>query len=112
MRLVLSCGEILRGARVGDKTMDILAQTHHVFWFGDMNYRTDFGLPKEENKQQAFQLVELQDWKALADGDELVRELAKYVSLQHPSTAEFLFDVHVGWWCLADLDQPPNPSWI
>ena len=32
--------EILGGVRAGDKTFDVAEQYHHVFWMGDMNYRT------------------------------------------------------------------------
>jgi len=37
-----SIKEILKGARVRNKNLDILAQFHHVFWMGDMNYRLTF----------------------------------------------------------------------
>jgi hypothetical protein len=32
----------LGGVRAGDKSIDITEQFHHVFWMGDMNYRTTF----------------------------------------------------------------------
>ncbi len=35
-----SIREILGGVRAGDKTFDVAEQYHHVFWIGDMNYRT------------------------------------------------------------------------
>jgi len=31
--------EIFDGCRTGNKTFDIMSQFHHVFVFGDMNYR-------------------------------------------------------------------------
>lgn len=34
--------EILGGVRAGDTRIDITEQFHHVFWMGDMNYRTTF----------------------------------------------------------------------
>lgn len=44
-----SCVEILQGARLGDRrNVDVDSQFHHVFWFGDMNYRISFGLQPEE----------------------------------------------------------------
>lgn len=37
-----SIKEILGGVRVGDERFDVSNQKHHVFWMGDMNYRTCF----------------------------------------------------------------------
>ena len=34
-----NCREILEGARVGDKALDVVCQTEHTFWMGDLNYR-------------------------------------------------------------------------
>ena len=37
----------LQGARVGNTKIDIIPQTDHIFWMGDLNYRVDpyaFGL--------------------------------------------------------------------
>merc|ERR1711871_1276068 len=42
-----NCYEVLEGARVGIETLDVVPQTHHVFWMGDLNYRLEpflFGL--------------------------------------------------------------------
>jgi len=36
-----NCSEVLEGARVGIEQMDIVPQTDHVFWMGDLNYRLD-----------------------------------------------------------------------
>ena len=34
--------DILRGLALGQKSVfDITHQFHHLFWFGDLNYRTD-----------------------------------------------------------------------
>lgn len=68
---VLYCGmrndsikEILGGVRVGDERFDVSNQKHHLFWMGDMNYRTCFdsetpprskrdeNLTKEEEEQR------------------------------------------------------------
>mmetsp|Transcript_8288 Transcript_8288/g.10902 ORF Transcript_8288/g.10902 Transcript_8288/m.10902 type:complete len:734 (+) Transcript_8288:154-2355(+) len=75
-----SCAEILGGTRVGNKQFDLSTQFHHVFWFGDMNYRTDF---QEDNadwdKQwhQAKDLVDQQKYEELYKWDELHREIEK-----------------------------------
>ena len=37
-----SIKEILGGVRVGDERFDVSNQKHHIFWMGDMNYRTCF----------------------------------------------------------------------
>lgn len=34
--------EILGGVRAGDHRFDVAEQFHHVFWMGDMNYRTTY----------------------------------------------------------------------
>lgn len=36
-----SVAEILHGARVGRKALDLASQFHHCFFMGDMNYRVD-----------------------------------------------------------------------
>jgi phosphatidylinositol-3,4,5-trisphosphate 5-phosphatase 1 len=46
-----NCVEILQGARVANQNFDIVPQTDHIFWMGDLNYRVDpydFGMfPKK-----------------------------------------------------------------
>eukprot|EP00428_Durinskia_dybowskii_P069926 CAMPEP_0170390526 /NCGR_PEP_ID=MMETSP0117_2-20130122/19194_1 /TAXON_ID=400756 /ORGANISM="Durinskia baltica, Strain CSIRO CS-38" /LENGTH=646 /DNA_ID=CAMNT_0010646579 /DNA_START=65 /DNA_END=2005 /DNA_ORIENTATION=+ len=37
-----SIAEIFGGVRAGDQRWDVAEQFHHVFWMGDMNYRTTF----------------------------------------------------------------------
>lgn len=65
-----SCFEILEGfnERLGNGETDILAQYHHVFWMGDMNYRTTFDpkVPQGETKHVPVQL----DGAAAAAADE------------------------------------------
>lgn len=50
-----NCREVLEGARVGIEAMDVVPQTHHVFWMGDLNYRIDpykFGMFPSEKGQK------------------------------------------------------------
>ncbi|CAM9391250.1 unnamed protein product, partial [Discosporangium mesarthrocarpum] len=73
-----SCAEILQGARLGDRRqVDLDCQFHHVFWFGDMNYRIDFGLPFAKQCSKVKELIKAKDWSSLWEGDELLRELKK-----------------------------------
>lgn len=38
--------EIVRNVNIGSRRVSqFLHQYHHVFWLGDLNYRTDFGSP-------------------------------------------------------------------
>ena len=39
-----SVAEILRGAHVGHPDCDLTQQFHHVFFFGDLNYRIDLSV--------------------------------------------------------------------
>lgn len=41
-----SIAEIFGGVRAGDDRFDVSEQFHHVFWMGDMNYRTTFDTTK------------------------------------------------------------------
>ncbi|CAM9879346.1 unnamed protein product, partial [Phaeothamnion confervicola] len=71
-----SCAEILQGARLGPRRrLDLDAQFHHVFVFGDMNYRIDFGMSFEEQQCHVLRLIKHGDWEALLRGDELTKEL-------------------------------------
>lgn len=45
---VIWTAEIAGQLRVGLQSMDILNQYHHVFWFGDLNYRLDFAQVSEK----------------------------------------------------------------
>jgi hypothetical protein len=38
-----NCREILDGVRVGDRGLDVVCQSEHTFWMGDLNYRMDLG---------------------------------------------------------------------
>jgi len=65
--------EIIEGIRIGRKNIDILNQFHHIFWFGDLNYRID--LHREE--VLAYLLLDKQVQQKLHDSDQLTREMQK-----------------------------------
>lgn len=92
-------GEILAGARVGYKKLEFDVQLHHVFWFGDMNYRLDPMLgesniektkEKEENyerlaENQQQNLAELARTKAEEEAAHL--KIAKGRNFAGPSSS-------------------------
>eukprot|EP01035_Chromulina_nebulosa_P023805 gene23805-30883_t len=45
--------EILGGARTRDTRFDVAEQSHHIFWMGDMNYRTTFNPAEPKTKTKA-----------------------------------------------------------
>ncbi|CAK4717329.1 unnamed protein product [Aphanomyces euteiches] len=51
--------EILNGARLGQKSIELDHQFDHAFWFGDMNYRVNLGYsdPKEMSKEEHWAAV-------------------------------------------------------
>lgn len=53
---------------LGIKKVDIVNQFHHIFWFGDLNYRTD--LPREK----ILQLIDSQHWGHLLANDQLIQQ--------------------------------------
>lgn len=65
--------EILGGVRSGDKRFDITEQFHHVFWMGDMNYRTTYdtiNIPANTKKNvKEFEAKEAQMEKMLSSSD-------------------------------------------
>jgi len=81
--------EILDGARVGDHSLDVVSQTDHTFWMGDLNYRLDLervGLVKHKKgatkEEVAFQqhgivmgMVNEEAWDDLWAADELQNEM-------------------------------------
>ena len=90
-----NCYEVLEGARIGLESLDIVPQTHHVFWMGDLNYRLDpfrFGLvpespdgklpksgtPEHRAIWDKFQeLVTNEQWEELLKHDELRDEASR-----------------------------------
>lgn len=66
--------EIIGGIRIGKKNIDLLNQFHHIFWFGDLNYRIDLF------REEVLTLLKLEDkvaQKKLSDADQLAREMEK-----------------------------------
>ena len=55
------------------KDLDIAATSHHMFVFGDLNFRTKFDGENDqsENFHRAMSMVEAKDWNALYSFDEL-----------------------------------------
>eukprot|EP00947_MAST-08B_sp_MAST-8B-sp1_P005518 g5518.t1 len=83
------CMEIISGAKVGNKALDIVSQFHHVFWFGDLNYRIHMPMidgrerEKEEHWREVVALVEKKDFATLLKGDQLKHALKNGDCLAH-----------------------------
>jgi len=86
-RRCADCAEILEEARVGWEKGDVLCQTDHLFWMGDLNFRLDLSMASDEEKKKidkmgkeeiaAYQkktvmpLIDDENWEALWPFDEL-----------------------------------------
>eukprot|EP00026_Physarum_polycephalum_P003984 Phypoly_transcript_04001.p1 GENE.Phypoly_transcript_04001~~Phypoly_transcript_04001.p1 ORF type:complete len:604 (+),score=58.19 Phypoly_transcript_04001:159-1970(+) len=67
--------EIVDGIQIGKKNIDMLNQFHHMFWFGDLNYRIELF------REEVLSLLRLGNKGAtqkLLDADQLGRERAKH----------------------------------
>lgn len=64
--------KIVRGLRFGKKDLDIVNQHDHVFWFGDLNYRTTY-----KGFHETVKLVEQKNYATLVESDQLRQEMAK-----------------------------------
>eukprot|EP01103_Thecamoeba_quadrilineata_P011909 TRINITY_DN2956_c0_g1_i1.p1 TRINITY_DN2956_c0_g1~~TRINITY_DN2956_c0_g1_i1.p1 ORF type:complete len:952 (-),score=192.20 TRINITY_DN2956_c0_g1_i1:966-3821(-) len=62
--------DILKGLKLGDGPFNATYSFHHVFWFGDLNYRIDL------SRDQVLDLVQAKNWSALLNADQLTREKA------------------------------------
>jgi hypothetical protein len=69
--------------RVGLQSMDILNQYHHVFWFGDLNYRLDFSgrsekplTPQRTFWREVVEKIHAEKYGDLLQHDELQREIS------------------------------------
>eukprot|EP00658_Telonema_sp_P-2_P037235 TRINITY_DN2679_c0_g1_i2.p1 TRINITY_DN2679_c0_g1~~TRINITY_DN2679_c0_g1_i2.p1 ORF type:complete len:352 (-),score=109.58 TRINITY_DN2679_c0_g1_i2:45-1100(-) len=86
------CEEVLSGTSFGWENADMLAQTDHVIWMGDLNYRLDLGLGdpdlaatlkamKSKEERAAFQFKRVKDqidagnFAELWVNDELTKEI-------------------------------------
>ncbi|CAM6093328.1 unnamed protein product [Calypogeia fissa] len=75
--------EIAGQLRVGLQSMDILNQYHHVFWFGDLNYRLDFAqvsdkplTPQRTFWKEIVKKINFREYGDLLKYDELRREIS------------------------------------
>jgi Endonuclease/Exonuclease/phosphatase family 2 len=61
--------KIVRGIKLGHPDHNMLAQFHHVFWLGDLNYRviTDY--------ETTLKLMSKKDWSTLQKADQLKIEM-------------------------------------
>jgi len=67
--------EIIDGIQIGQKNIDILNQFHHMFWFGDLNYRIELF------REEVLSLLQMENKGAtqrLLDADQLGRERQKH----------------------------------
>jgi endonuclease/exonuclease/phosphatase family metal-dependent hydrolase len=79
--------EIMEEARMGDKRVDLSSQFHHVFWFGDLNYRVDMKQidhqqrSHEERFAEVHGLVEQQNYGTLYQADQLQEQIRQRTAL-------------------------------
>ena len=79
------CSDILKAARVGNHRLDLLAQCHHVFWLGDLNYRIDLTDTPDGNAESSIahdvhvkrvrKMIQEEDWEGLYAHDQLHRNI-------------------------------------
>ncbi|KAH7431530.1 hypothetical protein KP509_08G053900 [Ceratopteris richardii] len=71
--------DIVGNMHVDNQSVDILHQFHHVFWFGDLNYRLDFG-----REEEALSTTETAAWDAVVRKihDKEFQDLLVYDELQ------------------------------
>jgi hypothetical protein len=66
--------EILAGTKLGNpKRYDVSLISHHTFVFGDLNFRTDYGKGKKENKEICWKALARGDFQDIYNHDELMR---------------------------------------
>eukprot|EP01103_Thecamoeba_quadrilineata_P015720 TRINITY_DN5053_c0_g2_i1.p1 TRINITY_DN5053_c0_g2~~TRINITY_DN5053_c0_g2_i1.p1 ORF type:complete len:949 (-),score=163.09 TRINITY_DN5053_c0_g2_i1:150-2996(-) len=59
---------IIKGLKLTTPPLDIVNSFHHLFWFGDLNYRIDY------SRERVLELLGNKDWEGLYQGDQLARE--------------------------------------
>eukprot|EP01006_Ploeotia_vitrea_P051449 TRINITY_DN67561_c7_g3_i1.p1 TRINITY_DN67561_c7_g3~~TRINITY_DN67561_c7_g3_i1.p1 ORF type:complete len:1104 (+),score=605.94 TRINITY_DN67561_c7_g3_i1:110-3313(+) len=62
--------KIMRELRIGRHDYDVMAQHHHIVWFGDLNYRIEL------EYQQTIDLIRAAKWDTLLAADQLSNEMA------------------------------------
>ncbi|KAL3700164.1 hypothetical protein R1sor_018186 [Riccia sorocarpa] len=112
--------EIAGQLRVGMPTMDILNQYHHVFWFGDLNYRLDFSsltskplTPDREFWKEVVKKIQAGEDLRLLKFDELQKEIQesrvlhgfKEGEIKFPPTFKMQKETEGGY------DQKRMPAW-
>lgn len=90
--------EVIEQVRLPPRAeIDIDSQFHHVFWFGDLNYRVQ--LQSVDNRERAIedhmaevqQMIDAEKWSSLLAADQLQQELKAHrvrssqCTLCHPS---------------------------
>jgi endonuclease/exonuclease/phosphatase family metal-dependent hydrolase len=79
--------EIMAEARMHDKLADLGSQYHHVFWFGDLNYRVDLAQVDKQKRShedhfaQVQGLAQQQNYAALYQADQLQEQIRKRAAL-------------------------------
>lgn len=51
--------DIINGIKLGNSSVDMTSQFHHVFWFGDLNYRIDLERPQVAELSQAGKIDDI-----------------------------------------------------
>ena len=87
--------DILREAKtsgISDK-LDVTMSSHHVIFFGDLNFRTSFGedSSKEDRVERALQMIEAKDYQQLYNFDELNKGIKRGDLLFGFETLDCLF---------------------
>ena len=78
--------DVLKSARVGNHRLDIAAQSNHVIWLGDLNYRIDLTdspdgkasnhMDHDVHFQKVSALVASSEWETLYQHDQLRKSIA------------------------------------
>ena len=118
--------DILKSARVGNHRLDLTAQSDHVIWLGDLNYRIDLTDSKDGkasgtlDHQLHFRRVrdkiELKDWSTLYLHDQLRRArmngkvLTGFQEMEPPCFPP-TFKVERGTARTMDYQEKRIPSW-
>lgn len=74
--------EVLQEIRMGPRpSIDIDNQFHHVFWFGDLNYRVQLNILDQKERElkahiaEVKELIAAEQWHALVAADQLQQQM-------------------------------------